>query len=40
LLTVGQDGYLKIYDVYEKTCIKSFKICDFVLSSIAMLKQD
>lgn len=40
LLTIGQDGFLKIFDVYEKTCIKSFKICDFVLSSIAMLKQD
>jgi hypothetical protein len=40
LLTIGQDGYLKIFDLYEKVCIKSFKICDFNLSSIAMLKQD
>ena len=40
LLTIGQDGYLKIFDVFEKVCIKSFKICDFVLSSVAMLKQD
>ena len=40
LLTIGQDGFLKIFDVYDKICIKSFKICDFVLSSIAMLKQD
>ena len=40
LLTIGQDGFLKIFDVYDKTCIKSFKICDFVLSSITMLKTD
>lgn len=40
LLTIGQDGFLKIFDVYEKVCIKSFKICDFMLSSIAVLKQD
>ena len=40
LLTISQDGFLKIFDVYDKVCIKSFKVSDFVLSSIAMLKSD
>jgi hypothetical protein len=40
LLTIGQDGFLKIFDAYERSCTKSFKICDFNLSSIAMLKND
>jgi factor associated with neutral sphingomyelinase activation len=40
LLTIGQDGFLKIFDAGEKVCIKSFKICDFVLSSIAIVKTD
>ncbi len=40
LLTISQDGFLKIFDVNEKTCTKSFKICEFNLSCIAMLKTD
>jgi hypothetical protein len=31
---------LKIFDVFEKSCTKSFKICEFNLSSIVMLKAD
>ncbi len=27
MLTIGQDGFLKIFDEKEKVCIKSFKIC-------------
>jgi hypothetical protein len=40
LLTISQDGFLKIFDVFEKSCTKSFKICEFNLSCIAMLKND
>lgn len=40
LLTISQDGFLKIFDVYDKSCTKSFKICDFTLSCVAMLKPD
>ncbi len=40
LLTIGSDGCLKIFDVQEKTCLKSFKICEFHLSCIAVIKED
>lgn len=40
VLTIGQDGFLKIFDVYDRTCAKSFKICDFTLSCIAVLRVD
>lgn len=40
LLTISQDGFLKIYDAYDKSCTKSFKICDFNLSCIVILKPD
>ena len=40
LLTISQDGFLKIFDIHERNCTKSFKICDFNLSCIVMLKND
>lgn len=39
-MTIGSDGFLKIFDVGEKVCLKSFKICEFHLSCIAVIKDD
>ena len=40
LLTIGSDGFLKIFDIAEKVCLKSFKICEFHLSCITVIKTD
>lgn len=40
VVTIGQDGFLKVVDLFNKTCQKSFKISDVCLSAIAMVKQD
>jgi hypothetical protein len=33
ILTVGNDGFIKVIDIQEKAILKSFKVCDFCLSS-------
>jgi len=33
ILTVGYDGFIKVFDIQEKTILKSFKVCDYCLSS-------
>lgn len=40
VVTVGQDGFLKVFDLAERVCQKSFKICEFCLSSIVPVKGD
>jgi hypothetical protein len=40
IVTIGQDGFLKVFDTYERSCQKSFKISDSCLSSIVSIKGD
>lgn len=40
VVTIGQDGFLKVFDLNERICLKSFKICEFCLSSIVPIKSD
>ena len=40
LITIGSDGFLKIFDLKEKSVLKSFKICDFCLSVIVPIKNE
>lgn len=40
VLTIGQDGFLKVYNLIDKSCLKSFKICDYCLSAIVPIKGD
>jgi WD40 repeat protein len=40
IVTIGHDGFLKVFDIAEKVCQKSFKICEFCLSSIVPIKGD
>ncbi|CAD8114000.1 unnamed protein product [Paramecium primaurelia] len=40
LVTIGQDGFLKVIDLKEFTVLKSFKVDEFCLSVIVVLKQD
>lgn len=39
ILTVGNDGFIKVIDIQEKTILKSFKVCDFCLSSSQKLND-
>lgn len=38
LVTIGQDGFLKVIDLKEFTVLKSFKVDEFCLSVIVVLK--
>ncbi|KAM3128031.1 hypothetical protein pb186bvf_019877 [Paramecium bursaria] len=40
LVTIGNDGFLKVFDLKENQLLKSFKIYNFCLSVIVPLKQD
>ena len=40
VVTIGQDGFLKVYNLNEKNCLKSFKICDYCISAIVPIKGD
>jgi factor associated with neutral sphingomyelinase activation len=40
IVSIGQDGFLKVFDLVERACQKSFKICEFCLSSIVPIKGD
>ncbi|CAK91037.1 unnamed protein product (macronuclear) [Paramecium tetraurelia] len=40
LVTIGQDGFLKVIDLKELIVLKSFKVDEFCLSCIVTLKQD
>lgn len=37
---MGQDGFLKVIDTKETQVLKSFKICDFCLSTLVAIKTD
>jgi len=38
LVTIGNDGFLKVIDLKENVVLKSFKVDEFCLSSIVTLK--
>lgn len=38
LVTIGNDGFLKVIDLKESTVLKSFKVDEFCLSVIVTLK--
>jgi factor associated with neutral sphingomyelinase activation len=38
MVTIGQDGFLKVIDLKENVILKSFKICEFQLSVIVPIK--
>mgnify|MGYP000853850081 CR=1 FL=1 len=40
VVTIGQDGFLKVVDLYDKNCQKSFKICEVCISAIVAVKAD
>ena len=40
IISIGEDGFLKVCDLISKQVIKSFKICDLNLSSFVALKED
>ncbi|EGR33579.1 neutral sphingomyelinase activation associated factor, putative [Ichthyophthirius multifiliis] len=40
IISIGEDGFLKVCDLQSKQVIKSFKICDLNLSSFVVLKED
>jgi factor associated with neutral sphingomyelinase activation len=40
VITISQDGFLKVVDLYDKNCQKSFKICEVCISAIAAIKPD
>lgn len=39
-MTISQDGFLKVFDLFDKVCQKSFKICEVCLSAITPVKPD
>lgn len=39
-MSIGLDGFLKVTDFVSRKVIKSFKICNFCLSSLIPLKND
>ncbi|KAL4472641.1 hypothetical protein ABPG74_018590 [Tetrahymena malaccensis] len=40
IISIGEDGFLKVCDLPNKSVIKSFKICDLNLSSFVPIKED
>ena len=38
IITIGTDGFLKIFDLNTKSILKQFKISEFCLSSFVCLK--
>lgn len=40
MVSIGEDGFLKVSDLVTRSVIKSFKICDLNLSGFVPIKED